>query len=208
MDNYIARKNAQNNEKKSNTRLIIATSLFFTSVLASFLISYLSHQRGSYWVVTQPIAKGVQISASDIGLEDANLAKGISGYLSATSNPIGSIALRTMAAGELISRTSISEDSAELTSESISLAVRNSDLPSSASPGDLVSLFQVHDSRNGEATPAPERIESGVFIREISRKGSNFGSDVTLTISLHRDDVAKVLAATTSGRIVVVSTHG
>ena len=208
MANYIEQKIEQKIEKKSNTRLIIATSLFFTSVLASFLISYASHQRGSYWVVTQPIPKGVQISASDIALQDANLSKGINGYLSSTSNPIGSITKRTMTAGELISRSSISDDSAELTSESISLAVRNSDLPSSTSPGDLVALFQVHDSRNGEATSAPERIESGVFISEISRKGSNFGSDVTLTISLNRDDVAKVLAATTSGRIVVVSSHG
>jgi hypothetical protein len=195
-------------EKKSNTRLIIATSLFFTSVLASFLISYVSHQSRSYWVLTQPIAKGVQISAADIELQKADLAQAMGGYLTTAANPIGSITRRAMTAGELINRFAISEDSDELTSESISLAVRNSDLPARTSPGDLVALYQVQDSRNGEVTPAPLRIQSGVFIREISRKGSNFGSEVSLTISLHRDDVAKVLAATTSGRIVVVSSRG
>jgi hypothetical protein len=195
-------------EKKSQTRLLIATSLFFASVFASFLISYISHQGESYWVATHPIAKGVQISPSDVTLTKNTLSPALKGYISSDSNPIGSISRRTFTAGELIHISALSESVEDLTTESISLAVRNTDLPMSISVGDMVALFQVHDARNGETVQEPIRIISGVFVKEIAKQGSNFGSDAALTLSLNRDEIPRVLSATSSGRIVVVATSG
>jgi hypothetical protein len=195
-------------EKKSHTRLLIASSLFLASVLASFLISYISHQGDSYWVTTRAIAKGVQIAPADVTLARSDLTSAIKGYLTDRGNPIGSISRRAMAAGELVNDVALSENIDDLTTESISISIRSSDLPLNAGAGDVVSLYQVHDSRNGESVPEPVRVISGVFIKEISERGSNFGSDVALTISLHRDDISRVLAATASGRLVVVANRG
>ncbi len=199
---------ALTSEKKSNTRFIVATSLFIASILASFLISFLSHQGATYWLAIRPIAKGAQIASSDLAHVKGELPRATEGYFTSSHNPIGSITLRTINDGELIHIGAVSDNPEDLTSESISIAIRNSDLPIDISLGEIVDLYQLHDVRNGEAAIDPKRIISGVFIRDISRRGSNFGSDVALTISLHRDDVAKVLAATSSGRIVVVSTRG
>lgn len=199
---------AHNNEKKSQTRLIIAGTLFFASIFASFLISYFSHQGGSLWVAVHPVAKGVQIEAADVRLVSANFADGVRGYLSDSANPIGSIARRVISAGELLNISALSESADDLTTESLSLSIRSSDIPASTMPGDVVTLYQVHDARNGEVAIEPLRVLSGVYIKEISQKGANFGSDLSLTVSLHRDDIPRVLSATASGRIVVVASRG
>lgn len=180
---------ATTSEKKSHTRLIIASSLFLASVFASFFISYISHQGDSYWVTTRAIAKGVQIAPSDVALARSELSSAMKGYLTDRENPIGSISRRVIVAGELINHVALSENIDDLTTESISISIRSSDLPQNAGAGDVVTLYQVHDARNGESVPEPVRVISGIFLKEISERDSNFGSDVALTISLHRDDI-------------------
>lgn len=195
-------------EKNSHTRLIVASSLFALSILASFLFTYTSHLGEKYWVLIRPVAIGVQINERDLALVKATLVSPITAYLSARENPAGSISTRNLQSGELIRSTDISSDNRYLTTENISLAVRAVDIPNSVQIGDLVTLYQVQDARNGEAVEPPTEIISGVFIRDISRKSSNFGSDVALTISLNRRDVPQILQASASGRIVVASSHG
>ena len=195
-------------EKNSQTRLIVATSLFTLSILASFLFSYTSHLGEKYWVLTRPVAIGVQIGDRDLTLVKASLSAPITKYLSASENPAGSISTRNLKAGELLNREDISEDSTFLTTENISLAIRAVDIPSSVQIGDLVSLYQVQDARNGEVVQSPTEIISGVFVRDIARKSANFGSDIALTLSLNRREVPAVLLASASGRLVVASAHG
>ena len=195
-------------DRKSHSRLLIAGALFLTSIIASLLIAYISTTGGKYWFLNRALPRGVQITASDISLTKATLGHGAYGYLSSTVNPIGSITLRNIASGSLLNISDLSSDIDELDSESISIAIKSSDIPSTTSVGDLISLYQVFDSRNGEQVLSPQRIIGGVFIREISQKSANFGGDTSLTISLKREDVPALLAATSTGRLVVVSSRG
>lgn len=195
-------------EKKSHSRLLVAGALFLTSIVASLLIAYISSAGGKYWVLTRPLPHGVEITSSDIALVKVSLGKGVHGYISSKLNPIGSTTLRNLASGALLNYTDLSNGDEELDSESLSISTRSVDLPSTITVGDLVSLYQVFDSRNGEATTAPQRVISGIFVKEISQKGANFGGDIALTLSLKRDDVPIVLAATSSGRLVVVASRG
>jgi len=194
--------------KKSQQRLVIAGALFFTSILATFLISYLSQSGSQYWVLKEPLPRGVQIQSSDLLLTKASLGLDARGYISSAENVVGSITRRNLYKGELLNSSDVSDDSNELTSESLSISVRATDISPTSMPGNLVSLYQVHDARNGEAVPEPRRILTGVYIREISRKSANFGSEISLTVTIDRDDVATLLGATSSGRIVVVSSNG
>lgn len=198
----------QTHSKKSQQRLAIAGSLFFASVLASLLISYLSQSGTKYWVLKEPLPSGVHIQASDLAIVKATLGQGVRGYLTFDENLIGSITRRNLSGGELININDISDDARNLTSESLSISIRSSDIGAATSPGDLVSLYHVHDARNGEIVPLPARILTGVYIREISRKSANFGSDISLTVTVDREDVSTLLSATSSGRIVVVSSNG
>jgi hypothetical protein len=195
-------------EKKSHSRLLVAGALFLTSILASLLIAYISSMGGKYWVLIHPVPRGVQITSADISLEKATFGRGVQGYLASTRNPIGSITLRNLSTGSLLNSADLSNSGEALDSESLSIAVRASDLPATTSVGEIVSLYQVFDSRNGEIVSEPQRVISGVFIKEISQKGANFGGDLALTISVQRDDVPTILAATSSGRLVVVASRG
>lgn len=195
-------------DKKSHSRLLIAGALFLTSIIASLLIAYISTTGTQYWLLVRPLPRGVQIAASDIALTKANLGHGTQGYLTKSVNPIGSTTLRNLAARSLLNSSDLSNNSDELDSESISIAVKSSDIPISTSVGDLISLYQVFDSRNGEQVPPPQHLISGVFIRDISQKGVNFGGDISLTITLRKEEVPAVLAATSTGRLVVVASRG
>jgi Chaperone for flagella basal body P-ring formation len=197
-----------NIEKKSQSRLVIVGALFLTSILASLLIAYISSMGGKYWVLTRPLPRGVEITSSDIALVKVTLGRGVQGYLSSTLNPVGSTTIRNLQSGALLNYSDLSNDASEQDSESISISTRSVDLPSTVSVGDLVSLYQVFDSRNGEATLAPQLVLSGLFVKEISQKGANFGGDIALTLSLNREDVPTVLTATSSGRLVVVASRG
>ncbi|MFM6841090.1 MAG: SAF domain-containing protein [Candidatus Planktophila sp.] len=195
-------------ENKSNNRLAIAGALFLTSIIASFAISYFANSGSHYWVLKQPLSRGVQITASDIALVKIALGNDVRGYIPGTSNPVGSITRRSLLSGELLNSNDISSNSEGLTTESLSISIRAADIPQSTLPGDLVSLYQVFDARNGEVVTPPQHVISGVFIKEIARKSANFGSDLSLTITVQREDVPLVLIATSSGRIVVVASHG
>ena len=197
-----------NTEKKSNNRLAIAGALFLTSIIASFAISYIANSGSHYWVLKQPLSRGVQITSSDLALVKITLGKDARGYISDSSNPAGSITRRSLLSGELLNINDITSNSEELTTESLSISIRATDIPQSTLPGDLVTLYQVFDARNGEAVIPPQHVISGVFIKEVARKSANFGSDLSLTITVQREDVPLVLSATSSGRIVVVASHG
>lgn len=195
-------------KKTSRARFILALTLCAGALLASFLMSRAAASRENYWVVLHPISAGTAIEARDLGYQSVVLGTSAGTYLSATTNPIGSITRRRLAAGELLEGSALTEDSVFLTHQQISLSVRSVDIPSSIQIGELISLYQVHDRRSGESEIAPDYILGEVFVAAIDRKGSNFGGEVALTISLDRSDVPAVLAATTSGRVVAVRSHG
>ncbi|MBU6379829.1 MAG: flagella basal body P-ring formation protein FlgA [Acidobacteria bacterium] len=195
-------------KKTSRARFILALTLCAGALLASFLMSRAAASRENYWVVLHPISAGTAIEARDLGYQSVVLGTSAGTYLSATTNPIGSITRRRLAAGELLEGSALTEDSVFLTHQQMSLSVRSVDIPSSIQIGELISLYQVHDRRSGESEIAPDYILGEVFVAAIDRKGSNFGGEVALTISLDRSDVPAVLAATTSGRVVAVRSHG
>ena len=195
-------------KKTSRARFILALTLCAGALLASFLMSRAAASRENYWVVLHPISAGTAIEARDLGYQSVVLGTSAGTYLPATTNPIGSITRRRLAAGELLEGSALTEDSVFLTHQQISLSVRSVDIPSSIQIGELISLYQVHDRRSGESEIAPDYILGEVFVAAIDRKGSNFGGEVALTISVDRSDVPAVLAATTSGRVVAVRSHG
>jgi len=195
-------------KKTSRARFILALTLCAGALLASFLMSRAAASRENYWVVLHPISAGTAIEARDLGYQSVVLGTSAGTYLSATTNPIGSITRRRLAAGELLEGSALTEDSVFLTHQQISLSVRSVDIPSSIQIGELISLYQVHDRRSGESEIAPDYILGEVFVAALDKKGSNFGGEVALTISVDRSDVPAVLAATTSGRIVAVRSHG
>ena len=195
-------------KRNSHTRLILATTLCGATLLASFAMSVAANQKEKYWVVLRPIAAGTQIEAADLGLESVVLGSSEGNYLSAALNPIGSITRRALSSGELLGGNSITDDSSAMVNRQISISVRSADIPAGLTVGEMVSIYQLHDAKNGQAALAPEFVQGGVFVSALDRKGNNFGGEAALTVSINRESISELLNATTSGRLVIVRAHG
>ena len=195
-------------KRNSHTRLILATTLCGATLLASFAMSVAANQKEKYWVVLRPIAAGTQIEAADLGLESVVLGSSEGNYLPAALNPIGSITRRALSSGELLGGNSITDDSSAMVNRQISISVRSADIPAGLTVGEMISIYQLHDEKNGQAALAPEFVQGGVFVSALDRKGNNFGGEAALTVSINRESISELLNATTSGRLVIVRAHG
>ena len=195
-------------EKKSQTRLIVASALFLLSVATSFGLSYLAHRGESYWVLTHPIAQGSVLTSADLTQVTASIDRNVTIYLAESENPIGLIARRNLSAGTLVDRRDLTRDAQQLSRVDVSISVRAVDIPSNIGTGAIVSLYHLADSRNGEAVSEPELITGRVFVKEVARKSANFASDIALTLSMDERELPYLLSATTHGRVVVVTSHG
>ena len=194
--------------RNSHTRLILATTLCGATLLASFAMSVAANQKEKYWVVLRPIAAGTQIEAADLGLESVVLGSSEGNYLPAALNPIGSITRRALSSGELLGGNSITDDSSAMVNRQISISVRSVDIPAGLTVGEMISIYQLHDAKNGQAALAPEFVQGGVFVSALDRKGNNFGGEAARTVSINRESISELLNATTSGRLVIVRAHG
>ena len=195
-------------KKISYSRLLVSIALCLAALIASYAMSIAANHTQKFWVVMHPVAAGTQLEANDLGFQSVSLGASSARYLSQKANPIGSITLRKLSTGELLQGSALTDDSQAMTHQQISVSVRSVDIPSTVAAGDVVTIFQLHDSKNGEAPEQPHHIASGVFVTSLDRKGSNFGGEVAITISIDREAVADLLDATTSGRLVVVQSHG
>lgn len=194
--------------KKSQSRMMIAFALFLASIATSFVFAYLSNQGSAYWVVKSPLPKGVEITREDLEISRMKLSRATDGYLESSANPIGVITQRAFASGELLLRSALTTNSDQLSAESLSLSIRSVDIPASVTPGDRVAIYQLHDARNGEEAIEPRLIISSLFLTSIEGKKGNFSGEISITVSLDRNQIPILLAATTSGRLVVVATSG
>ena len=184
-------------KRNSHTRLILATTLCGATLLASFAMSVAANQKEKYWVVLRPIAAGTQIEAADLGLESVVLGSSEGNYLPAALNPIGSITRRALSSGELLGGNSITDDSSAMVNRQISISVRSVDIPAGLTVGEMVSIYQLHDAKNGQAALAPEFVQGRVFVSALDRKGNNFGGEaahqareVSILIPLHPSGAA------------------
>lgn len=195
-------------EKKSQSRIFIAIALFLASIATSFLIAFISSQGISYWVVREAIPQGVRITSEDVTLVQIKLGRTADGYLKESTSPIGSITQRALARGEVLHRSALAHSTQRESSGSVSLAIRSSDIPPSVKIGDFVSIYQVHDVRNGETSREPQLVLPHLFLENISSREGNFSGELSLTVSLDQRDIPSLLAATTSGRLVIVGISG
>lgn len=195
-------------KSKFRARLIVAAALLVISVLSSFLISAISNQQSSYWIANRELTPGQQIAASDLSLVEVQLSAISKSYLGSMTNLVGNVVTNRIPKNSLIALHSISTEVSSINSAEISLNVRLIDLPIDAVAGDRICIYLVEDAQPGSFPTDPELILQDIFLGSITRKSSNFGSEVAITISIGRDEISNVLRATTYGRLVVVKLNG
>jgi len=192
--------------KRKNSRLIIAFLLLATSIAVSIGFSIASQRGTHFWVASQALTPGTLIEPSLIELRTGHLGASQALYFDEDNPPLGLTAERFFAPGEVIAQSGLAEQSDDGASVLVPLSIRSVDIPESAKVGDRVTLFWVLDGR-GEQLFEPEEIARNIYIQSLDRRGSNFGSDLALSVSVTQAAVQKLLSFTSGGRIVVVPSH-
>jgi hypothetical protein len=195
-------------DKAAQTRLVVAISLFAAAVISAMALTALGNRSDTYWVAGVSLIPGAQIMESDLTEIDVSLGDASGRYLSKSVLISGAYAVRRIQKGELISINSISDTPIEMQSGQVPLSVRGSDLPEDIELGEAIDIYWVPEVIGMEKAAAPEQVISGVFLNSINRKASNFGSDVSMTVSVGKSEIVNLLRATASGRLVVVRSNG
>ena len=197
-----------NSSKASQTRLVVAVSLFAAALISAMALTALGNQSDTYWVASKNLTPGAQISESDLAQVQVSLGTSSSDYLAEDSSPIDTYVLHAIGKGELISINALSDTSREMRSEQVPISVRGTDIPGDIELGEAINIYWVPEGMGMQKPGDPALVISGAYLRSIDRKSANFGTDVALTISVFSSEVFALLSATSTGRLVVVRSNG
>ena len=196
------------NKKVSFTaRMPLAITLIIAAFASAVFISTYSNKGYDYWVIAQPVTPGHLIAQTDLATDHLNMGDSSDYYLRQTDQIIGLVATRQMQVGEVISTSDVSSSTESMVTSAVPLNLRSGDLASGINLGDLVDLYWVLDSRNGEAVIDPILILGGVTIIGLDSSKNSLGGDVSITVAIEETQVLRMLSATTQGRLVAVRTH-
>ena len=194
--------------KSSRGRLVLAIVLIAASLVSAFIFSSLANQKTSMIVSTDFLLPGHQIIESDLTRIQVSLGEVADNYVSDASQIVGTFTRLRIEAHELISKSSISSQSDAISLSSVPLSIRSADAPDGLIPGASVDIYWVQDDTNADMQLIPELVVVGAHVLAITKSGSNFGSEVGLTVAISSEDVLLLLGATSQGRVVLVSSHG
>jgi hypothetical protein len=194
--------------KSSRARLVLAITLIAASLVSAFIFSSLANQKTSMIVSTNFLLPGHQIIESDLTEIQVSLGEVSDNYVSDSSQIVGSFTQVRIESHELISKSAIAPRSDAISLSSVPLSIRSADAPDGLIPGAAVDIYWVQDDTNNEIQLIPELVVVGAHVLAITKSGSNFGSEVGLTVAVSSEDVLLLLGATSQGRVVLVSSHG
>ena len=189
-------------------RVIVASVLFMAALLSSFAFAALSDRSSAYWVVSHPVAAGSLLTSADLELIDASLVGNQDQYMAQDLSPIGSTTTRYIAAGEFIAISAVTEDLQDFDAEQVPLNISASDIPATIEIGEPISIYWVPEPQDTQSLSTPELLLTGIFLRSIDRKSSNFGNGLSITVSVDNSQVQRLLAGTSNGRLVIVKSNG
>ena len=197
----------KNKKDSYSARMPLAITLIIAAFASAVFISTYSNKGYDYWVIAQAVTPGHLIAQSDLATDHLNMGDSSDYYLRQTDQIVGLVATRQMQVGEVIATSDVSSSTESMVTSAVPLNLRSGDLASGINLGDLVDLYWVLDSRNGEAVIDPILILGGVTIIGLDSSKNSLAGDVSITVAIEETQVLRMLSATTQGRLVVVRTH-
>jgi len=191
----------------TQTRMPLAIALISASFLSAFFLASFSHSTSKYWVAVVDLQSGHQISSGDLELKDLDLRSSSTNYLSKELDPLGQVLIQNVFSGEIVSIEKVSSTAVKVASSAVPLSIRSVDLAAGIQVGDIVDIYWVIDSQNGELTQEPILILGNVLVLTAEGKSANFGTDAAITVSIGQTQVLRLLSATTQGRLVVIRSN-
>lgn len=194
--------------KSSRSRLVLAIALIVASFISAYIFSVLANEKTRMLASTTFLLPGHQIVESDLTSIEVSLGEVADNYIHDSSLLLGAFTNARIEAHELFPRSSIVSQFDALPLSSVPLSIRSADVPDGIIPGASIDIYWVQNDSNVEMQLTPELVVAGANVLAISKSGSNFGSEIALTVSIKSEDVLLLLAATSQGRVVLVSSRG
>lgn len=175
-------------------RLIVGIVLVALSVAGCWQLVRTARATTAVFAAAVDLPAGARVGPADVTSTEVKLSSAGKRYLGAGSTwPKHLVALRTVAAGELIPAAAVG-DAATLAGRSVIVHV-DGPLPDGVVPGARVDLWAVAQRQDDDKKPVPERVAGGVRIVALHAPTSSFGIDKRVGVELlvDEDDVAAVL---------------
>ena len=74
-----------NSSKASQTRVVVAVSLFAAALISAMALTALGNQSDTYWVASKNLTPGAQINEADLSQVQVSLGASSSDYLAEVS---------------------------------------------------------------------------------------------------------------------------
>ena len=195
-------------DKSAQTRFVVAIALFAAAVISAMALTALGNRSENYWIARHSLIPGTEITENDLSQVAVALGEASGEYLSKDAIVAGTYVLRSIQKGELISIDSVSDISSGPKSGQVPISIRSSDLPEDIALGEAINIYWVPEANGIAKTQIPKLVISGAFLNSINRKAGNFGSEISLTVSVQNSEIFALLDATASGRLVIVRSNG
>lgn len=196
------------NRRRIQARTLVAITLISASFLSAYVLSSLANRTQLFWSARSPLVVGSMISDNDLVAQRVAMPDGNDSYISVEHDITHFVVVKPIGIGELLPASAITRSSNALLMSAVPISVHSSDLPANLMPGEPINLYHVGDPDSAKEVGPPNIVLAHAYILGIDRKGQNLGGDLTLTISVNIKNVLQVLAATASGRVVVVRVNG
>lgn len=192
--------------RRLDSRLIVGALVIAASIAAGYFVVTSATRTTDLYVTRVAVVAGTALSEANLTRKPANLADASGAYLAAGDLVEGSIATRTLGAGEFVPQSAVGRVSAVTTTRMV--VDVSSGLPEDTTPGTAVDVWATLTDPFGEQPSSSFVVVPGAtFVRVVTSDA--LASDATMRAELQipRSSLRSLLAAQGDGaRIVVVPT--
>ena len=192
--------------RRLDSRLIVGALVIVASIAAGYFVVTSTTRTTDLYVTRVTVVAGTALSEANLTRKPANLADASGAYLAAGDFVEGSIATRTLGAGEFVPLSAVGRVSAVTTTRMV--VDVSSGLPEDTTPGTAVDVWATLTDPFGEQPSSSFVVVPGAtFVRVVTSDA--LASDATMRAELQipRSSLRSLLAAQGDGaRIVVVPT--
>ncbi|WP_309128068.1 hypothetical protein [Microbacterium sp.] len=189
-----------------DVRFLIGIVLVVASVAGVWLLVSSSRQTAPLLQATRTVVPGETIDSGDFQVVDVGLGGLTDTYLAPQELEPGSIAMRTLAEGELVPASAVGDASQGRTT---TVVVTSTAIPAEVRSGTSVELWHAPLAEDGRTFDEPRVLVADAVVATVAEAEgmlSQSSSDVEVVID--RADVADVLAAISGGSAISVIPAG
>lgn len=190
-------------------RFLFGIALIISAIFAVLLIRESSNQWINVLSATRSLSPGSVINEGDFTTVGIRATSGVDEYLDRSAPIIGATVLRAIGEGELIPSAALTTQS-DPTMRHLALSIASGELPLRLGAGESVDIYAVPketiaQQSKFENLQRAELLLADIGIDGIDRGSRDFGGNTTITFLIPDRYIERVLSASITSKLVIVS---